>query len=53
MKVEVSKEEAGNIRLALMQLAKSPQVDEQAMKILLMLSEKFTLPEVVKVEKDK
>ena len=43
LKIELTKEEAANVRLALTQLAKSPQIDEVGMKVLLILSEKFAI----------
>ena len=53
MKIELNKAEASNIKIALVQLAKSSQVDIQAMKVLLVLSDKFVFPEVGKSVKDK
>ena len=41
MKVELSKEEAQNVLVALVNLAKSPNANLNEMKVLLILSEKF------------
>jgi len=47
MKIELSKEECQNVKVALLSLAKSSQVNEDGMKMLLILSDKFTVKEVV------
>ena len=51
MKIELSKDECKNVRVALLSLAKSPQVNEEGMKMLLILSDKFTVKEVVEKKK--
>lgn len=45
VKVELTSEEAKNVRVALIRMAKTPEIDENGMKILLMLSDKFVLSE--------
>ena len=47
MKIEITEQEANNVKVALIQLAKSPQISEDGMKILLVLSDKFTVKEEV------
>ncbi len=51
MKIELSKDECKNVRVALLSLAKSSQVNEEGMKMLLILSDKFTVKEVVEKKK--
>lgn len=45
MKLELNDQECNNVKVALLQLAKSPQVNEEGMKVLLVLSDKFTVAE--------
>jgi len=52
MKVELTKEEASNVYVSLVSMAKSNQVDAIAMKILLNLSDKFAVKEEVVEPKD-
>jgi len=42
MEVKLTPEDAQNVKVALLSLAKSPQVNEEGMKVLLILSDKFT-----------
>lgn len=41
MKIELNEQEAHNVRVALRSLIKSPDIDENGMKVLLLLSDKF------------
>lgn len=50
MTIELTEQEASNIKVALLQLAKSPQVNEEGMKVLLVLSDKFSVVEEPKRE---
>ena len=45
MQIKLIKEECQNVKVALLSLAKSPQVNEDGMKMLLNLSDKFTVKE--------
>lgn len=51
MIIELSPEECQNVRVAIRALIKSPQLDENAMKQLLVLSDKFVVKEEKKEEK--
>jgi len=51
MQINLNEDEMNNVKLALLQLAKSPQVNEEGMKVLLVLSDKFTVKEEVKEKK--
>jgi len=53
MKIELSKDECKNVRVALLSLAKSSQVNEEGMKMLLNLSDKFVVKEEVNQKADK
>ena len=48
IKVELTENDAANVRIALLALAKSPNINENGMKTLLVLLDKF----VVKEEED-
>ena len=56
MNVELRKDEAQNVKVALLLTAKRPEVEEAAMETLLMLAQKFTWkeeePKVVEKEPD-
>lgn len=43
MKLELTKVDCDNVRVALRLLSKQPQVDEEAMKQILVLSDKFAV----------
>jgi len=45
MQIKLIKEECQNVKVALLSLAKSPQVNEDGMKMLLNLSDKFVVKE--------
>ena len=45
MRIELSPDECKNVRVALLSLAKSSQVNEEGMKMLLNLSDKFVVKE--------
>ena len=51
MQINLSKEECQNVKVALLSMAKSSQVNEIGMKMLLNLSDKFTVKEEVIPEK--
>ena len=51
MRIELNDQECQNVKVALLSLAKSPQVNEDGMKMLLNLSDKFTVKEVVEKKK--
>ena len=53
IKITLTPEEAQNVRTALLNLAKSPQVNEEGMKVLLILSDKFIQQTEVKEESKK
>ena len=44
MNIELTQEEMQNVRVCLVRVAKLPEFDEQVMKYLLMLSDKFKEP---------
>ena len=46
MNITLTKEECHNVKAALVMTAKRSDVDENAMKMLLVLSDKFTFAEV-------
>jgi len=45
MRIELNDQECQNVKVALMSLAKSSQVNEEGMKMLLNLSDKFVVKE--------
>ena len=53
IKTELTPDECKNVRVALLSLAKSQQVNEEGMKMLLNLSDKFVVKEEVNQKADK
>ena len=53
MKIELSKTECHNVRVALRAMIKQPEISEEGMKELLVLSDKFIIKPVVKKSKKK
>ena len=53
MNVQLTPQEANNVYVALVSLAKSSSIDAEAMKILLVLSDKFLEKEEAPKENDK
>ena len=55
MKVELTPEEANNVQVALISLAKTSNIDVNSMKVLLVLSDKFRVdtPKTSKKESKK
>jgi len=51
MKVNLSQQDCSNVRVALLVAAKQQEVDENVMKVLLMLSDKFIYKEDKQKEK--
>jgi len=47
MKIELNDNECKNVKVALLSMAKSQQVNEEGMKMLLNLSDKFVVKEEV------
>lgn len=52
MKIELTKEDCQNVRVALTLLAKSPQTNSEEMKVALILSDKFIFKEAAITPKE-
>jgi len=50
MKIELSKADCQNVKAAILVACKTPTVDENSMRVLLMLSDKFSWKEETKEE---
>jgi len=48
MKIELNEQECHNVRVALRKTMKQPELNEESMKNLLMLSDKFIVKPVIK-----
>ena len=51
MRIELNDQECQNVKVALLSMAKSSQVNEDGMKMLLNLSDKFVVKEEVEKKK--